>query len=277
VLVSHLHKKFERRKRELIMDRRYVLEPMEQIWSYLIKFTNWARVEIAVLRARKTIGELSDVEIPDDLLEKITIDPDEIHRLEHDPETGTGHDVVAFLKHISPQLPENLRSEWHRKLTSYDPQDTSLSMQLVASVELMLYQLELAMKAVEEKAFQYKNSVMMGRTHGVHAEIITFGVKLANWYDELKRHQERLERLRTVLAVGKISGAVGMYTIDPRVEELVCEELGLRSIVTTQIISRDLIAEFMSILAIIGGSLQKFSICARTLRVCRQKATVIKI
>jgi len=247
------------------MDKRYEIKEMADVWSYLAKFTNWAKIEIAVLRAKVSIGEL-DVIVPTNLLSVIKIDPDEIHRIEHDPETGTGHDVVAFLKHTAPQLPEQLRPCWHEKLTSYDPQDTGLSMQLVASIDLMLEQLKLAMQAVKVKAFEYKQAVMMGRTHGVHAEIITFGVKLANWYDELNRHRERLERLRETLAVGKISGAVGMYTLDPRIEELVCKELGLKPITTTQIISRDLIAEHLTTLAIIGGSLEKFGVCARTLQ-----------
>ena len=247
------------------MDSRYVKDRMAVVWSYLTKFTNWVKVEEAVLRVKKMLGELN-ADIPDNLLETISINVDEIYRLEHDPETGTGHDVVAFLKHTAPQLPAQLRPHWHRKLTSYDPQDTGLSMQLVASTQLILEELENAMEAVKKKALQYKYAVQMGRTHGVHAELITFGVKLANWYDELRRHRERLRRLIKILAVGKISGAVGMYTLDPRIEELVCEKLGLKPIISTQIISRDLIAECLTTFAIIGGSLQKFSVCARTLQ-----------
>jgi adenylosuccinate lyase len=240
---------------------RYSKDQMKAIWSEKSKFHNWLIVEIAVLRVRNVIGEFQ-YEVPVDLAEKIVIDPKEIDKIEADI---TGHDVVAFLMHISPQFPEELRSWLHRGLTSYDISDTALSLQMRASLGLLIEKITKLMEVVKTVALAYKYVPQIGRTHGIHAEPITFGVKLANWYDELKRHQARLMRLLEVVSVGKISGAIGMYTLDPIIEELVCAELGLKPVIATQIISRDIVVEYMSVLGIVCGSIGKIATNLRLL------------
>lgn len=243
------------------MLKRYSKKGMEDTWSEYSRFYNWLVVEIAVLRARHRIGELKH-DIPSDLIESIKIDPIEINRIERDI---TKHDVVAFLTQISPQFPAELRPWLHRGLTSYDVGDTALNLQLAASINLIISGVEKLMDAIKKVALQYKYTPEIGRTHGIHAEPITFGVKLANWYAEFARHQRRLRDLIKKVSVGKISGAVGMYTIDPKIEELVCEELGLVPVIATQIISRDIIAEYMSVLGIIAATIGKFSTNLRLL------------
>ena len=244
------------------MIKRYTTPEMENNWSALRKFNNWVKVEAAVLRAKVEVGELQ-VEVPRNLERSIKINVEEINRIERDI---TKHDVIAFLMHTSPQLPEELRPYWHDKLTSYDPQDTGLSLQLVHSIDLLELSLRDLMFAIKDKAKKYKYTPQIVRSHGVHAEPITFGVKLANWHSECRRDLERLRRLRVLVAVGKISGAVGMYTLDPEIEKLVCKQLGLKPIIATQIISRDIIAEYVSTFAIIGGTIEKICVNIRTLQ-----------
>jgi adenylosuccinate lyase len=151
-------------------------------------------------------------------------------------------------------------------MTSYDTQDTALSLQLAASVKQILSRIEKLKTVLKEKAFEYRNTPQIGRTHGVHAEPITFGVKIANWYNEFSRHEKRLERLLEQVSVGKISGAVGMYTLDPKVEKETCKILGLKPIIATQIIARDIIAEYVATLAIIAGTIEKIGVTIRTLQ-----------
>jgi adenylosuccinate lyase len=243
------------------MLKRYTGKDMESIWSEDNKFRNWLLVEIAVLKVRRRLGELPH-EVPDGLADKISIDPKEINRIEKEI---TKHDVIAFLMHVSPQFPEELRSWLHRGLTSYDIGDTALSMQMRESVRLLIKGITKLMYALEKVAMEHKYTPEIGRTHGIHAEPITFGVKLANWYDELKRHQKRLLALSGAVSAGKVSGAVGMYTVDPKIEEEVCKELGLTPIIATQIISRDVIAEYMSTLGNVCASIGKMSTNLRLL------------
>ncbi|HNY35684.1 MAG TPA: adenylosuccinate lyase [Candidatus Pacearchaeota archaeon] len=239
------------------MISRYTNERMAKIWSENYKFTTWLKVEIAVLKARKDLGEFK-YNIPH--VDKIKINSDEINRIEKEI---TKHDVVAFLEYISPQFPEELRPWLHRGLTSYDVVDTAQSLQLRESINLIQDALTDLMEIVEAKALENIHAVQIGRTHGIHAEPITFGVKLINWYAELKRHKERLESLKIRVSVGKISGAVGMYTLDPKVEVITCEKLGLKPIIATQIISRDIIAEYMAVLGLIAGTVSKISVSMR--------------
>lgn len=238
---------------------RYTGKKMKKVWSEANKFHNWLLVEIAVLRVRYRRGELP-YDVPADLIERITIDPAEINRIEKEV---TKHDVKAFLGYVSPQFPEDLRPWLHKGMTSYDVGDPSLSLQMRESVLILLEGINALMEEIKKRALEYKYVPQMGRTHGIHAEPITFGVKLANWYDELRRHRASLERLLEVVSVGKISGAVGMYTIDPEIERLACEELGLKPIIATQIISRDIVATYVSTLAVIGASIGKFALNIR--------------
>lgn len=244
------------------MIKRYTTLDMEKNWSALRKFDNWVKVEAAVLRAKVQLGILH-VDVPENLEKSIKINVEEIDRIEREE---TKHDVIAFLMHTSSQLPAELRPYWHDRMTSYDTQDTALSLQLVYSIDLLELALEDLKFAIKEKAIKHKHTSQIGRSHGVHAEPITFGVKLANWHSECQRDLERLRRLRILVAVGKISGAVGMYTLNPEIEKLVCKQLGLKPIIATQIISRDIIAEYVSTLAIIGGTIEKICVNIRTLQ-----------
>lgn len=241
------------------MIERYTSEKMAGTWSEQRKFEAWLQVELAVLKARKKMGEFT-YEIPH--MNKIRIDPKEINRIEKEV---TKHDVAAFLQHVSPQFPEELRPWLHRGLTSYDIVDTAMSLQMIESLNLIEDALKNLMVIVEEKAWEYKDVPQIGRTHGIHAEPITFGIKLINWYTELQRHEERLEELEKKISVGKISGAVGVYTLDPRVENFTCSNLELYPITATQIISRDIIAEYMSVLGLIAGTISKISVSMRLL------------
>lgn len=243
------------------MLKRYSRDGMRRIWSEENKFRTWLAVEVAVLEARRKRGELTH-EVPADLAAQITIDPDEINRIERDI---TKHDVIAFLMHVSPQFPEELRPWLHRGLTSYDIGDTALSLQLRESTDILIRALAELMNEVRDVAVAHKHVPEIGRTHGIHAEPITFGVKLANWHDELKRNHARLCKLSHAVSVGKISGAVGMYTIDPAIEEAVCGDLGLTPVIATQIIARDIIAEYLSTLGIVAATVGKISVNIRLL------------
>lgn len=243
------------------MLKRYSRDDMRRVWSEENKFRTWLVVEIAVLEARRKRGELAH-EVPADLAARVTIDSDEINRIERDI---TKHDVIAFLMHISPQFPEELRPWLHRGLTSYDIGDTALSLQLRESTDILIRTLEGLMDEVRGAAIKYKHVPEIGRTHGIHAEPITFGVKLANWHDELKRNHARLHKLSRAVSVGKISGAVGMYTIDPAIEEMVCEDLGLTPVIATQIIARDIIAEYLSTFGVVAATIGKISTNVRLL------------
>ncbi len=240
---------------------RYTTPEMKKIFSEERKFFYWLLTEIAVLKVRYRIGELKE-SVPENLIEKIGIDPKEINRIEKEV---TKHDVVAFLSYVSPQFPEGLRPWLHKGLTSYDIGDTSLSLQMRESIVQLSKTISKLMEVVKKIAEKYKYTPEIGRTHGIHAEPISFGVKLANWYDELKRHARRLKHLKETISVGKISGAVGMYTLDPKIEEMVCEELELQPIIATQIVSRDIVAEYMTTLGIICASIGKFALNIRLL------------
>ncbi|MFA5942093.1 MAG: adenylosuccinate lyase [Candidatus Paceibacterota bacterium] len=252
------------------MLKRYSQSEMEFIWSELNKFLTWFRVETTVLGVRRDRGEFK-YPVPPDMIDKIVIDPREINRLEKGwiergvKKEGIGHDVIAFLMHVSPQIPEGLRSWLHRGLTSYDIVDTALALQMRDSIDVITMGVGRLMGVLKRRAYEFKYTPEIGRTHGIHAEPITFGVKLANWYAELVRHSWRLVQAREEVSVGKLSGAVGMYTIDPKIEELVCARLGLKPIIATQIISRDVAAVYMSTLANLAASIGKISVNLRLL------------
>lgn len=243
------------------MLKRYTKEVMGKIWSDANMFFLWLVVELAVLRVRWQIGEMPH-EVPDNLEDEIRIDPEEINRIE---DQITKHNVVAFLEYMSPQFPKVLQSWLHRGLTSNDIIDTALSLQLIQSTDELLKALLSLMRAIKNVAFVHKYTVEIGRTHGIHAEPITFGVKMANWYAELERNHLRLIRLKEIVSVGKISGAVGMFTLDPQIEELTCESLGLQPIIATQIISRDILSEYMATLGIVAASIGKIALNFRLL------------
>ena len=244
------------------MIRRYTRERMGRIWSDENKYQKWLQVELLVCEAWASLGR-----IPQEALEQIKakarVDPRRIEELEQ----VTRHDVAAFVMQLEEAVGEAGRYI-HMGLTSYDIVDTSLSLLLREAAQLILEDLDQLLEAVKEKAYQYRDTVMMGRTHGVHAEPITFGLKMAIWYEELRRHRSRIERAKENVSFGKVSGAVGTFAhVPPEVEEYVCRRLGLRpEPVSSQIIQRDRHGEFFCALALLASSIEKFALEIRHLQ-----------
>ena len=237
------------------MIERYTRPEMGEIWTEENRFRAWLKVEILACEAWAELGV-----IPREDVEKIRknarIDVARIHEIERE----TRHDVVAFTRAVSETLgPE---SKWvHYGLTSTDVVDTALSYLLLQANRILLKDIDRFLEVLKKKALRYKDTVMMGRTHGVHAEPTTFGLKMALWYAEMKRNRERFVRAMEEVRVGKISGAVGTYAnIDPFVEEYVCRKLGLEPApISTQTLQRDRHAAYMATLALIATSLDKFA------------------
>jgi adenylosuccinate lyase len=194
---------------------------------------------------------------------KANFDPKRVLEIEAE----VRHDVIAFLTNVNEYVGDAGRYI-HLGLTSSDVLDTALALQLVASLDVILARLEDLIAAIRFQAQQHRNTVMVGRSHGIHAEPITFGFKLAGWLAEVLRHQERLTCLRQDIAVGKISGAVGTYAnIEPRVEAIACQKLGLKpDTASTQVISRDRHANYVQLLALLGASIERFAVEIRNLQ-----------
>ncbi len=244
------------------MIERYTLPEMGELWTEAYKFQTWLQVEIAVCEAQAELGYIpaAAVEI---IKEKAAFDPKRILEIEAE----VRHDVIAFLTNVNEHVGDAGRYI-HLGLTSSDVLDTALSLQLVASLTVLLKQLEALIQAIRYQAQQHRNTVMIGRSHGIHAEPITFGFKLAGWLAEVLRHRDRLVRIRRQVAVGKISGAVGTYAnIDPKVEALACQKLWLEpDTASTQVISRDRHADYVQTLAMLAASLERFAIEIRNLQ-----------
>ncbi len=233
---------------------RYSRPEMAQIWSEDAKYDSWLRVEIAVCEAWGEQGV-----IPKEAVEKIRhakYDAERIAAYEEEMH----HDMNAFIRSVADSLGEESRFV-HLGLTSYDVGDTALSMRLVKAAEILERDVAALIEMLERRAVEFKDTLCMGRTHGVHAEPITFGLKLANWLDEMRRNARRLADAKANVAVGKVSGAVGSHaTVPPSLEEFVCERLGLAvDPVSTQVISRDRHAHLIATLAVIGASLDRFA------------------
>ena len=240
---------------------RYSRPAMKRVWSDENKYQKWMDVELAVCEAWCEEGVVP----PGDMAKLRTARYDH-QRMEEVFET-TRHDVTAFLTSITESLgPEG---RWlHLGLTSSDMLDTGLGLQLREAGALLLQELDKAIEALQMQALQHKDTLMMGRTHGVHAEPMTLGLKLALWWDELRRQRGRLEAALETVRVGKVSGAVGTHaTVPPTVEERVCAMLGLDVAgVSNQIVQRDRYAHFVTSLALIGASLEKFATEIRSLQ-----------
>lgn len=236
------------------MIERYSLPEMAAIWSATRKTDTWLQVELLVCEgwAREGI-------IPQDALNKIRQARYDMQRM-HEIEQETHHDVISFLRSVQEQLGPEGRFI-HLGLTSSDVLDTGLAIQIKEAGTLLTKALDELTQTVGQVAVQHKYTLMAGRTHGIHAEPITFGLKLALWYDELRRQQQRLTEALEQIAVGKISGAVGTHaTVPPQIEEFVCEQLGLKvAPISSQIIQRDRHAHFMTTLALIGSSIEKMA------------------
>ncbi|MFO7818860.1 MAG: adenylosuccinate lyase [Halanaerobacter sp.] len=244
------------------MIERYALPEMNQVWSVENKFDYWLEIEVAVCEAMAELGE-----IPQEAVGKIKDDADFTVERIKEIEAETRHDMLAFLGAVKENLGEESKYI-HKGLTSSDIKDTARAMQLKEATELIIDDLEDLAQALAKEAKEYKMQVMIGRTHGVHAEPVTLGLKFANWYAEIKRHQERAKSLLERVSVGKISGAVGTFAnIDPAVERLACEKLDLEpAAISSQILQRDRHAEFLSVLANIASSLDKFATEIRNLQ-----------
>ncbi len=227
---------------------------MGAIWSEQHKIDCWLAVEIAVCEAWATLGVIPEAAMP--AIRAASCDIDRMKEIERE----TDHDVIAFLRATGETVGEASRFI-HLGLTSSDVIDTALALQIVDAADQIIQRLDELLNAVGEQAMKHRHTVMIGRTHGIHAEPITFGFKLAMWYDELRRSRIRIQAARTGLAVGKISGAVGTHAnVPPELEEEVCDRLGLAvAPVSTQIIQRDRHAEFISALAILASSIDKFA------------------
>ncbi|HLI51799.1 MAG TPA: adenylosuccinate lyase [Thermomicrobiaceae bacterium] len=241
---------------------RYIRPEMGRIWNERTKIDLQTEVEVAVCEAWAAQGVIPSEALPS--IRSARVDLDRMHEIERE----TDHDTIAFLRAMG----ESAGAEWsrfiHLGLTSSDVIDTAMAMQTVKALDHLLSQIELLIDAVGEQAVKYHDTLMIGRTHGVHAEPITFGFKLAGWYDELKRNRDRLESAREDIRVGKISGAVGTHAnVPPDVEEDVCQRLGLRAApVSTQIIERDRHAHVITSLAILASSLDRFATEVRHLQ-----------
>ena len=244
------------------MINRYSRPEMANIWTEENKYKAWLEVEILADEAWAELGEIpkEDVAL---IREKAGFDIDRILEIEQE----TRHDVVAFTRAVSETLGEE-RKWVHYGLTSTDVVDTAQGYQLKRVNEILRQDIKDFMEILKKMANEYKYTVCMGRTHGIHAEPTTFGLKVARWYSEMKRNYERFEHAAAGVEAGKISGAVGTFAeVDPRVEQYVCEKLGLRAQeVSSQVLPRDLHAEYIAALALIGTSLEEMATEIRSLQ-----------
>ena len=236
------------------MIERYSRPEMARIWSEENKFSQWLRVEIAACDAWAELGE-----IPQEAAEKIRGARFDMARI-NEVLAETHHDVTAFLRSVQESLGEEGRYV-HLGLTSSDVWDTATMLQLLEATDILAQDMAALTKTLEDRAREHKKTLMVGRTHGVHAEPITFGLKLALWAQEMKRNQERLAQARTAVAMGKLSGAVGTFaTVPPAVEASVCAKLGLQAApLSNQVLQRDRHAQYVTTLAVCAGSLEKFA------------------
>jgi adenylosuccinate lyase len=243
------------------MIERYSRSQMKRIWSDENKFNKWLEVEIAVCDAWAELGV-----IPRQAATKIKLAKCSLKRME-EILTKTHHDMTAFLGSVSESLGDESRFV-HLGLTSSDVIDTGLSLQMVEATEILGQDIKELISVLAQRAIEHKYTPMIGRTHGVHAEPISFGMKLALWTEEMRRNQQRLAEARKEIAVGKISGAVGTYaTVPPEVEENACARLGLTPApVSSQVLQRDRHAQFVTTLAITASSLEKFATEIRLLQ-----------
>ena len=244
------------------MIRRYTLPEMGKIWEDEFKYSTWLKIEVLACEARATLGEipLKDVEV---IKSKARFDVNRILEIEE----TTKHDVIAFLSNVAEYVGDESR-HIHYGMTSSDILDTTLSYQMKSAGELILKRLYQLKGSLKEKAIENKNNVCVGRSHGIHAEPTTMGLKFALWFEEIKRNIIRLKDAIDVISVGQVSGAVGTFEhLSPKVEEYVCDKMGLKpASVSTQVIQRDRHAQFMCSLAIIGSTLEKIAIEIRHLQ-----------
>ncbi|WP_418791694.1 adenylosuccinate lyase [Phosphitispora sp. TUW77] len=244
------------------MIERYTLPEMGRIWTLENKFQKWLDVEIAACEAMAELGQIP-AEAVKVIREKAAFDVNRIDEIEK----VTNHDVIAFLTNVAENVGEESKYI-HMGMTSSDVGDTAMCLLMKEAAEHLLPKLAILREKLVEKAGEYKYTPMIGRTHGIHAEPMTFGMKMLLWIAETDRNIERLNRAIETISVGKLSGAVGTYAnIDPEVERRVCEKLGLQpASIATQVIQRDRHAEYMATLAVIGSTLEKIATELRNLQ-----------
>jgi adenylosuccinate lyase len=237
------------------MIERYTRPEMGRIWTTENRYRKWLDIEIAVCEALAQKGRIPPADLAV-IKEKAGFDTQRIEQIEQE----TQHDVIAFLTSVAEHVGPPSRFI-HEGLTSSDVVDTAFALLLTDAARMLVEDMKALLAVLERRAFEFKNTVMMGRSHGVHAEPITFGLKIAVWYAEMQRNLQRLEQAAESVRVGKISGSVGTFAnIAPEIEETVCARLGVNpAAVSTQIIQRDRHAHFFSTLAIIGSSVEKIA------------------
>jgi adenylosuccinate lyase len=236
---------------------RYTLPEIGAVWTEEAKYSAWLEVELAVCRARAQRGEIP-AEEAQELSEKAGFTVERIREIEAE----TNHDVIAFVSTVAEVVDSPVARHFHFGLTSSDILDTAGALQLSKALELIHREAEQLALVLCEMALEHRDTIMVGRTHGVHAEPTVLGHKISVWAFEMERNLERLAHAREVAAVGKISGAVGTYAnVDPKVEAITCEELGLKpASASTQIVQRDRHAEVLSTLAILGSTIEKIAL-----------------
>jgi adenylosuccinate lyase len=241
---------------------RYTLPEMGDLWTENYKLKTWLQVEIAVCEAQAELGYIP-AEAVETIKAKANFDAARVLEIEKEVK----HDMIAFLTNVNEYVGEAGRYI-HLGMTSSDVLDTALALQLVASLDVIMTHVERLIQAIRYQAQQHRDTVMIGRSHGIHAEPITFGFKLAGWLAEMLRHRDRLCELQKRIAVGKVSGAVGTYAnVDPQIEALTCQNLGLEpDPASTQVISRDRHAEFVQALALMTASIERFAVEIRNLQ-----------
>ena len=244
------------------MIERYTNPEMGRIWTLQHEFEVMLEVEITACEAMAELGQIP-VEAAKNIRAKAKFDLNRVKEIEK----VTNHDIIAFLTNVAEYVGEDSKYI-HKGLTSSDVKDTALGIMMKKSAELILDDLEKLRDVLLRQAKKYKHTVCIGRTHGIHAEPMTFGLKFALWYDEVCRDIERVKRAKEVVAVGKLSGAVGTYSnIDPRIEEITCKKLGITPVkLATQVIQRDRHAEYMTTLAIVASTFEKIATELRNLQ-----------
>jgi adenylosuccinate lyase len=241
---------------------RYTLPAMGKIWEDEFKFSTWLKIEILACEARNNMGAISEEDL-NSIKSKAKFDVKRILEIEE----TTKHDVIAFLTNVAEYVGPASR-HIHYGMTSSDILDTTLSYQMKSAGEILLEQLNELKESLKKRAIEHKNTICVGRSHGIHAEPTTMGLKFALWFEETKRNIKRLQSAIDIISVGQISGAVGTFEhLSPKVEEYVCEKMDLKpASVSTQVIQRDRHAEFMGTLAVVGSTLEKISIEIRHLQ-----------
>lgn len=244
------------------MIERYTRKEMARIWEPENRFRIWLEIELLACEAQVRLGN-----VPEDAARRIREKASfEISRIDEIEQT-VKHDVIAFLTSVADYIGDDSRF-LHIGMTSSDVLDTSLALQLVQASDIIIDDIQRLMETIKGRAYEHRMTPMIGRSHGIHAEPVTFGIKMALWYDEMRRNLTRMRHARETIGYGKISGAVGTFAnIDPSVEAHVCEKLGLKPApCSTQIIQRDRHAEFFTTLAVIASSIEKFAVEIRHLQ-----------